>query len=81
MSELEGIKDFIEENKQSLENMNQEMIARCGHVPLVWLTVEEAYDILWDMRDLYKQTYGYEWVKNEPWFDEFKKRIQRAEGK
>ena len=44
----------------------------------VCLSVEEAYDILWDLRDLYKQTYGYEWVKNEPWFDEFKKRIEQA---
>lgn len=47
-----------------------------GHIVL---TVEEAKGILWDLRDLYKQTYGYEWVKNEPWFDEFKKRIQQAE--
>ena len=46
--------------------------------PKVWLTVEEAKGILWDLRDLYKQTYGYEWVKNEPWFDEFKKRIEQA---
>lgn len=42
MSELDGIKDFIEKNKESLENMNKEMIARCGSQPLVWLTVEEA---------------------------------------
>lgn len=47
----------------------------------VVLTIEEAKGILWDLRDLYKQTYGYEWVKNEPWFDEFKKRIEKAEGK
>ena len=45
----------------------------------ITLTVEEAKGILWDLRDLYKQTYGYEWVKNEPWFDEFKKRIEQAE--
>ena len=42
MSKLDGIKDFIEKNKESLEKMNEEMIARCGQVPLVWLTVEEA---------------------------------------
>lgn len=47
----------------------------------ITLTIEEAKGILWDLRDLYKQTYGYEWVKNEPWFDEFKKRIEKAEGK
>ena len=47
---------------------------------IIILTVEEAKGILWDLRDLYKQTYGYEWVKNEPWFDEFKKRIEQAEG-
>lgn len=46
MSELEGIKDFIEANKESLENMNKEMIARCGRVPLVCLTVEEAKSLL-----------------------------------
>ena len=46
---------------------------------MVCLTVDEAKDILWDLRDFYKQTYGYEWVKNEPWFDEFKNRIKRAE--
>lgn len=48
---------------------------------VVILTVEEAKGILWDLRDLYKQTYGYEWVKNEPWFAEFKWRIEQAEGK
>lgn len=46
MSELEGIKDFIEANKSSLENMNQEMIASRGRVPLVWLTIEEAKILL-----------------------------------
>lgn len=45
----------------------------------VCLTVAEAKGILWDLRDLYKQIYGYEWVKNEPWFNEFKKRIEQAE--
>ncbi len=45
----------------------------------VLLTVDEATDILWDLRVLYKQTYGCEWVKNEPWFDEFKTRIEQAE--
>lgn len=47
----------------------------------VVLSVEEAKEILWDLRVLYKQTYGCEWVKNEPWLDEFKKRIEKAEGK
>lgn len=42
MSELDGIKDFIEENKESLEKMNQEMKASYGREPLVWLTIEEA---------------------------------------
>lgn len=46
---------------------------------IVVLSVEEAKGILWDLRDLYKQTYGREWVKAEPWFDEFKNRIARAE--
>ena len=58
-----------------------EELYRPKEEPKVVLTVEEAKDILWDLRDLYKQTYGYEWVKNEPWFDEFKKRIEQAEGK
>lgn len=46
MNELDGIKDFIEANKESLEKMNQEMIASRGHVhvPLVWLTLDEAKD-------------------------------------
>ena len=56
--------------------MNQDDFEDC-----VMLTIEEAKGILWDLRDLYKQTYGYEWIKNEPWFDEFKKRIEKAEGK
>lgn len=42
MDKLDGIKDFIEDNKESLEKMNKEMIASYGQVPLVWLTVEEA---------------------------------------
>ena len=42
MNELDGIKDFIEANKESLENMNKEMIARCSQVPLVYLTLDEA---------------------------------------
>ena len=46
MIEIEGIKDFIENNKESLEKMNQEMIASRGHVPLVWLTVDEAKALL-----------------------------------
>lgn len=46
---------------------------------VVCLTVDEAKGILWDLRDLYKQTYGREWVKDEPWFDEFKKQINKAE--
>ena len=45
MIEIEGIKDFIVNNKESLEKMNQEMIASRGHVPLVWLTVDEAKEI------------------------------------
>lgn len=49
--------------------------------PKVELTIDEAKEILWDLRVLYKQTYGCEWVKNEPWLDEFKKRIEKAEGK
>lgn len=46
MSEIEGIKDFIEANKESLENMNKEMIARCSQVPLVYLTLDEAKEII-----------------------------------
>lgn len=49
--------------------------------PKVELTIDEAKEILWDLRVLYKQTYGCEWVKNEPWLDEFKKRIEKADGK
>ncbi len=48
-------------------------------VGCVVLTTEEASGILWDLRDFYKQIYGYEWVKNEPWFAEFKKRIEQAQ--
>ena len=79
MSNLDGIKDFIEENKEFLENMNQEMKSNYGQAPLVWMTIEEAKGILWDLQDLYKQTYGYDWLKQEPWFDEFKKRIKQAQ--
>lgn len=46
MSELEGIKDFIKANKESIENMNKEMIARYGQAPLVWFTVDEAKGLL-----------------------------------
>lgn len=46
---------------------------------MVCLPIDEAKGILWDLRDLYKQTYGYDWLKQEPWFDEFKKRIKQAQ--
>ena len=42
MSKLDGIKDFIEDNKEPLEKMNEEMKANSGKAPLVWLTTEEA---------------------------------------
>lgn len=45
MSEIEGIKDFVEANKSSLENMNKEMLASYGQIPLVWLTLQEAKDL------------------------------------
>ena len=54
MSEIEGIKDFIEANKSSLENMNQEMIASRGCKPLIWLTVEEA-------KAIHEMLYNYVW--------------------
>ena len=79
MNNLDGILNFIKENKEFLEKMNQEMKSNYGQAPLVWMTIDEAKGILWDLRDLYKQTYGREWVKDEPWFDEFKKRINKAE--
>lgn len=44
-NKLDGIEDFIECNKQSLENMNKEMLASYGQVPLVWLTLKEAKDL------------------------------------
>lgn len=62
-----------------VDNLKKRDITPDDFEDIVCLTVEEAKGILWDLRDLYKQTYGYEWVKNEPWFDEFKKRIEQAE--
>ena len=79
MNNFDGIKDFIKENKEFLEKMNQEMKSNYGQTPLVWMTIDEAKGILWDLRDLHKQTYGYDYVKNEPWFDEFKNRIKQAQ--
>ena len=79
MDNLDGILNFIKENKEFLEKMNQEMKSNYGQAPLVWMTIDEAKGILWDLRDLYKQTYGYDWLKQEPWFDEFKNRIKQAQ--
>lgn len=76
--------EFYQSNALEVEFEPDDFDGGCfqnGKDHLVRLTVEEAKGILWDLRDLYKQTYGYEWVKNEPWFDEFKKRIEKAEGK
>lgn len=79
MDNLAGILNFIKENKEFLEKMNKEMKPNYGKAPLVWMTIDEAKGILWDLRDLYKQTYGYDWLKQEPWFDEFKNRIKQAQ--
>ena len=81
MSEIEGIKNFIEANKSSLENMNQEMIASHGHVPLVWLTVDEAKTL---MRILYDNIEHldclYEFFKDDYLFlEEISNRIERVE--
>lgn len=71
----------LESELKAISKVIKQEFEPSDFVGCVLLTVDEAYDILWDLRDLYKQTYGYEWVKNEPWFDEFKKRIQQAEVK
>ena len=45
MNNLDGIKDFIEDNKEVLENMNQEMKASYGRAPLIWMTVDEVFTL------------------------------------
>lgn len=86
MSELEGIKDFIEANKESLENMNKEMIARCGRVPFVWLTLDEAKEIIGTYIgtncEIVKQHGIPELkIKNPNWLIHLLERIEQVEGK
>lgn len=80
MSKLDGIKDFIEDNKEVLEKMNQEMKASYGREPLVWLTVEEAkrvqnalYELLRNSNDKNSREWLTYWMVNG--------RIEQAEGK
>ena len=86
MSKIEGIKDFIEANKESLEKMNQEMIASRGHVhvPLVWLTVNEAKEIIGTYIgtncEIVKQHGIPELkIKNPSWLIHLLERIEQAE--
>lgn len=75
MSNFDGILNFIEENKESLENMNQEMKASYGQAPLVWFTVDEAKGLLRRIP---------EFKKNGDWQlpnERLKERISKAEGK
>lgn len=82
MSKIEGIKDFIEANKESLEKMNQEMIASYGQVPLVWLTVEEACEILDYLSYLHLRGGRDSFLKDlEKCNRNLYERIEQAEGK
>ena len=84
MSKLDGIKDFIEANKSSLENMNQEMKASYGRAPLVWLTVDEAKEfeaMIYDFLETFESQFDIpEWNHYVNLHQLLEKRIKQTEG-
>ena len=80
-NKLDGIKDFIECNKSSLENMHKEMLASYGQVPLVWLTIDEAKLAvrgltvgIFEMKDLDKE------IRYKSLANDIEMRIEQLEG-
>ena len=82
MGEIEGIKDFIEANKSSLENTNQEMVANLGREPLIWLTVEEAKEfeaMIYDFLETFEKQFDVpEWNHYVNLHQLIEKRIKQA---